>query len=171
MRIFACAGLMATLLATVAFSQENTFGIRVAAAGQFPSGDFDKTAGIGYGAFGGFELGGWFALTARSGYVRYLERADHTRSFIPVFGGIKLSTEDRAIYLAGEGGVVVTRIDYSGSNVLTDDVHETNPGWGLGIGSEVGPLDLRFSLNVWDAAHMPETTSLGLSLGFTLWML
>jgi hypothetical protein len=118
-------------------------------------------AGIEIGAYPGL------ALTARSGFVKHLEKADNVASFIPIMGGIKLSASETPVYLIGELGAVMARQEYTGDNPFEDDVEETNLGWSAGIGSMVGPLDLRLAFNVWDAQSMSDAMTLSMSLGFT----
>jgi hypothetical protein len=167
------AALTLTLSATAVHSQDGMMGIGVAVVGQFPVGDFAQSAGFGLGGMGGIEVGAipGLAVTARSGYIQYFEKRDNTISYIPIMGGAKASAVEGAAYLAGEIGAVITRQDYSGSNILRSDVNETNLGWGLGLGSMSGPLDLRISFNVWDAGHAKESMTIGLSFGLTLWSL
>jgi hypothetical protein len=170
-RIFGICALALTLSTTAASAQEGFLGLGVAVQGQFPMGDFDDVAGFGWGGLGSVELGGdGLSLTARSGYLEHFERHDNTYSFIPIMGGIKISAEDRMVYLAGEVGAVKTRVTRSGL-LSGGDVNETNLGWGLAVGSEAGPLDLRFGFNVWDAGHASRLMSIGLSMGFTVWPL
>jgi hypothetical protein len=168
MRKFQSAVLAMVLGATGAFAQDGFLGVGVAGVGLFPVGDFEHAAGFGYGALGSVEIGGpGLSLTARAGYIEHLERADYTWSFIPIMGGLKLSTDDRTVYLAGELGPVLTKARYSGAALLGEDRNETNFGWSAGIGSEAGPLDLRFLLSVRDVSNLSETMSLGTSLGIT----
>ena len=169
-KVFGCCVLAFALSTTAAFSQEPGFGVSVAAVGQFPAGDFERATGFGFGGLAGVEFGGEaLSITARSGYIQHLERQNRTISFIPILGGLKLSTDDRSVYLAGELGVVRTKIEDAG--ILARDANENNMGWSAGVGSMGGPFDIRFNFNVWDAAHLKETMTLGVSFGVTVWSL
>lgn len=171
--ILAVGALTVALSVTVAFSQVSRIGVGIAATSQFPMGDYGNVAGLGIGSLGSVEVGTYpgLALTARSGYIQHFESNERTVKLIPVMGGAKMSGADGGIYVAGELGAVMTRIDYSGNDILESDVDETNLGWNLGVGSMAGPVDVRFSFNVWDASNMDETASIGLNLGFTVWSL
>jgi hypothetical protein len=157
---------MMALLASPALSQEGGLGLTASLLGVFPSGQFDKTAGPGFGGLGGLELSqDGFGVSVRAGYIQLGEQDDRSLSFVPVLGGVKLSTEDGAVYLAGEMGAIFTRYDFTGNGLLGEDSKATHPGWGVGLGSSPGPLDLRFSFNVWNARKMQESMSLSVSLG------
>jgi hypothetical protein len=171
--------LAALALCGGAMAQENRggFAVTVAGVGQLPVGDYADVAGFGLGGMGGIEVGmnPGLALTARAGYIQHLTKDDDDDSFkvrhIPIMGGIKFTVPETPLYLAGEVGAVMTHseVDEPITGTDTDDV--TNLGWGAGIGTMAGPLDLRATFNVWDAANMSETMAIGLSLGFTIWSL
>jgi hypothetical protein len=167
---FASLTLVLALSATAAFSQtEPRFGFGIAGTGQFPVGDLTESAGLGFGGLVGLELGAYpgLAVTARSGYIQFLEKEDNVRSYVPIMGGMKASGVEGTVYMAAEAGAVITKVRYDGLPLGGGDVDETNLGWNVGIGSMAGALDLRLSFNVWDAAHMQESMTIGLSLGVT----
>ena len=159
---------LASVFPSSSFAQQGGFGVGVALVSLFPSGDFENHAGVGYGGMGGVELGGEnIHLTARSGYLKHLERRDQEIRFIPMFGGLKASTGDGGIFFFGEMGPVLTKYNYKGPLLTASDENENNLGWGVGVGSGAGPLDIRFNFNAWDARHLSRSMTIGLSLGFT----
>jgi len=150
-------------------AQEGGLGVTAAVMAVFPSGRFDQSVATGFGGLAGVELAGeGIGLTARSGYIQLGERHDVTQTMIPILGGLKLSTDDGAVYVVGELGAILTQRESSGSIPAAGDGNKTNPGWGIGVGSSPGPLDLRFSFNVWDARHLQESMAVGLSFGIIL---
>jgi hypothetical protein len=156
--------------APAAFSQtEPRFGIGAAVTGHLPVGDLAEFTGFGFGGLGGLELGAYpgLAVTARSGYLHFPEHDDNTLSYVPLMGGLKASGVEGAVYMAFEVGAVFTKVRYDGIPLGGRDVDETNLGWNIGIGSMAGALDLRLSFNVWDAAHLSESMTIGLSVGLT----
>jgi hypothetical protein len=158
------------LSAPAAFSQtEPRFGFGIAGTGQLPVGDLAESAGLGFGGMGGIEVGAYpgLAVTARSGYIQFIEKEDNTLSYVPIMGGLKASGVQGAVYMAAEAGAVLTKVRYDGLPLGGRDVDETNVGWSVGIGSMAGALDIRLSFNVWDAAHMSESMTIGLCLGLT----
>jgi hypothetical protein len=173
-RFVASSALALALFVGTAFSQYTEaprFGVSVAGTGQLPVGDFADVAGLGYGGLAGIELGTYpgLALTARTGYIQFLEKDEFTTRYIPIMGGLKVSTADGVLYLTGEVGAVLSRVKYGGQNILQDDeVSKTNLGWNVGLGGMAGPVDLRLSFNVWDGEHMSENMTIGLTLGFTV---
>ncbi len=182
MKKFTIASMMVlALCGGSALAQEREragFGVSLAATGQLPVGDYSDVAGFGIGGLAGIELGmnPGLALTARAGYIQHLEKdGDDEGNFkmrhIPIFGGIKFTVPETPVYLAAEVGAVMTRaeVDVPILGSQTDD--ETNLGWGAGIGTAAGPLDLRLSWHTWDAANMSESMTIGLSVGFTVWSL
>ena len=161
------SALVAMILAAGASAQQGGFGVGVALVGQFPAGDFENTAGFGYGGMGGIEMGGDnIHLTARSGYLKHLEESDREIRFVPLFAGLKASTIDGGVYIAGELGPVFTHSEYVGPVLLGEDRNENNLGWGLGLGSNSGPFDIRFMFNVWDSRHVDRSMTVGISIGF-----
>lgn len=169
-RLLASLALAFSLSAPAAFSQtEPRFGIGIAATGQLPVGEFDESAGFGFGGLGGLEFGAYpgLAVTARSGYIQFLEKQDYARNQVPILGGLKASAVN-GLYMALEAGAVFTNYEYTGTAPGFGKIaDETTPGWNVGVGSLQGPLDFRLSLNVWDAAHAMESMTIGLSVGFT----
>lgn len=155
------------------YSSVPRLGIGVAVTGHMPLGDFRDVAGFGIGGLGGIELGAYpgLAVTARSGYIQFLEEDDLTTTMIPIMGGAKITLPTAPIYLAGELGAVITQVDDAGSGILDRDDEATHLGWNAGVGSAVGPVDLRLSYNVWDTGNTKQSTSIGLSLGLTIWSL
>ena len=83
-------------------------------------------------------------------------------------GGLKLIAPGFPVYVAGEVGPVITYSEAEVFGVTVDD-DETNLGWGAGVGTMAGPLDLRVSFHVWDADNMNETMTVGLSVGMSVW--
>jgi hypothetical protein len=162
--------LALAISAPAAFSQtEPRFGIGAAVTGHLPVGDLAEFTGFGFGGLGGLELGAYpgLAVTARSGYLHFPEHDDNTLSYVPLMGGLKASGVEGAVYMAFEVGAVFTKVRYDGIPLGGRDVDETNLGWNIGIGSMAGALDLRLSFNVWDAAHLSESMTIGLSVGLT----
>lgn len=165
LRMRASCALALALVFGGAFAQENRVDFSAAVIGQIPVGDFADISGRGFGGLGILEGGtfpGW-AFSVRSGFMRYSEKAEVTRSHIPLLGGIKYTFPGGGLYLAGEGGAVFTQLETSGSP--SGEKSETNPGWGIAIGTMPGILDLRVAWNVWDAANMSESMALGLVWG------
>jgi len=166
------AGYNLVLFVVVLFSGAGVaqagIGVGVAVMSEFPVGDFERTAGFGYGGMGGVEVGGEnLHLTARSGYLMHLERRDHEIRLVPVFGGLKASAGEGSVYIAGELGPVFTRSEYVGPVLLGQNKNEENLGWSIGVGSAAGALDIRFMFNAWDARHLSRSMAIGLSFGFT----
>ena len=165
------AAAAVALFAAAAFSQQSGVAIGVSGITLFPGGKYEDRVGVGFGGLGGVEVGGspGLSLTARSGYIRHFERDNSQVSLIPFLGGIKASGEDGVVYLAGEFGAALATTHYRGPLALNDDDQKTNLAWGVGVGSAAGPLDLRFSFNVWDVHHPTDAMTIGLSFGFLIW--
>jgi hypothetical protein len=161
--------LVLLLSVGAAFAQEPRIGVGIAGVGRMPLGDTRDVAEFGFGGLAGIEMGTYpgVAITARSGFIQHMEHDDYTVKLIPIMGGAKFNAGESGIYLAGELGAVITRLDYDGATIFDEDVDETNFGWGVGVGSMAGPIDIRISFDVWDAGRMQETMTVGLSLGFT----
>jgi hypothetical protein len=162
----ASLGLAFALSAAPVFSGPAArFGIGLAGMGQLPIGAFSENAGPGIGGLASLEAGAYpgLAITARSGYARFAGKNDFAVRHVPVLAGLKASAVD-GLYMALEAGAVFTDYGYrsNGFAVIAD---ETRVGWNIGMGSMRGPLDVRLSLNVWDAAHARESTTVGLSVG------
>jgi hypothetical protein len=170
--VFVVVALFASA-ARAQYSTDMRLGVGLAVTGNMPIGDFREVAGFGIGGLGGVELGAYpgLALTARSGYIKFMEKDDLTTTMIPIMGGAKITVPSTSIYFAGELGSVITKVEDAGSDLIDRGDESTNLGWSAGIGSAVGPLDLRLSYNVWDAGNMKQSTTLGLSLGLTVWSL
>jgi hypothetical protein len=175
--IFAGLTMLALCGGNVMAQERGGFAVSLAGVGLLPVGDYADVAGFGFGALGGIEVGmnPGLALTARSGYIQHLEQDNDEDSFklrhIPILGGLKFTVPETPLYLVGEVGAVMTRTETDVPFVGSTSDEETNLGWGAGFGTMAGPLDLRASFNVWDAANMSETLTIGLSLGFTIWTL
>ncbi len=178
-RIFIAGMTMLALCGGAALAQEGRpgFGVGVAATGQLPVGDYADVAGFGIGGLAGIEMGmnPGLALTARVGYIQHLEKEEDDENFkvrhIPILGGVKFMIPETPVYLAGEVGAVMSRAEVDIPILGTDTESETNLGWGVGLGTAAGPLDLRLSWHTWDAGNMAESMTIGLSLGFTVWSL
>lgn len=175
-RLLPLAVLMLALFATEAraqYSSDMRLGLGVAVTGHMPLGDFRETAGFGIGGLGGLEIGAYpgLAITARSGFIQFLEKDDLTTTMVPIMGGAKVSLPASPIYFAGELGAVLTKVDDAGSDLIDRSDEATHLGWSAGLGSAVGPVDLRLSYNVWDAGNMDQSATLGLTLGLTIWSL
>ena len=156
----------------VAFSGENKVGVNVAGTGQLPVGNMSNVTGIGLGGLGGIEVGMYpgLALTARSGYIYHFAKSDNTFRQIPVLGGGKFTIPNAPLYVAGELGAIFVRQDF-GATTFTPKhtANSNNFGWDAGIGSVVGPTDIRLTFNVLNASDMRNSMTLVLSVGFTLW--
>ena len=161
--------LLLALLTAPAFSEAGLVSLTVMGSGEIPDNGESKI-GPGAGAQGILQLGtsSWMTLTARSGYVHYFaEDATPAVNLIPIMGGIKFPFQEIHLYLTGEVGAALTHQESSSTAAAVD---HTGLAWGLGLGSEVGPLDLRLSFNVLDMQKNAETAkAIGLMLGFRLW--
>jgi hypothetical protein len=157
---------------SMALAQPGKVGVDIAATGQLPIGDFKP--GLGLGGLAGLEVGTFpgLALTARSGFIYHFEK-DHVVYFtqVPIMGGGKFTIPLSPIYVAGELGAIITNSKKDNGGPLgNEDVtnENTNFGWDVGLGSEVGPVDLRLTFNVIDAANISDAMTLGLSVGLSL---
>lgn len=165
-----------TLSLGLAFSGENKVGVNIAGTGQLPVGNMADVTGMGLGGLGGIEVGMYpgLALTARSGFIYHFDKSDNFLTYtfrqIPVLGGGKFTIPNAPLYIAGEMGVIFVRKEI-GSTILTPKFtsNTSNFGWDAGIGSVVGPTDIRLTFNVLDASDMDNSMTLGLVVGFTLW--
>ena len=168
--VLSAALLAASLTAAPAFAQDEPmprFGVGIAALAQMPVGDLSNWAGPGFGGLAGVEVGTYpgIAITARSGYIQHLEKENNKVSYIPILGGAKINSGP--VYLAGEIGAAITEQDNTEDSIFDEDVNETNLAWGVGVGTNAGPLDVRLSFHTWDADDMDEAMTIGLSIGFT----
>lgn len=163
--------LASTLTLGTPFSQtESKAGMTVAAVGQLPINGFsDNGAGLGVGGMGGLEAGMYpgLAVTVRSGYIYHFANNNITYFHqVPILGGLKFTVPQAPLYIAGELGAVLTKTDF-GSTLFTPahTASNTRFGWDAGLGSMVGPVDLRLTFNVLDASNMTNFTTIGLSVG------
>lgn len=137
--------------------------------GVVPAGKMEDHSRSGFAGFGGTEMGGESVdVTLRSGYVYLRAHNDERISFIPALAGLKLSTSDRGVYIAGEAGAIFARSTRENLISGTSVSRQTNPGWSVGFGSNPGLFDLRVLFQVWDARRMQENMSLGVMLGVVL---
>jgi hypothetical protein len=162
---------LALSLATApAHARQSVFAIDVAPTVLVPSSEYRKSVGFGFGALGGFELETIpsFSLTGRSGYILHVERNDHSRSIVPLLGGLKISSYSSSLYAAGEGGLAYVRDKYTSADSLGVDRKETRNAWGVSVGSAVDRHDLRFSVHVWDADRIRKSMTFSISIAFLI---
>jgi hypothetical protein len=156
-----------------ASAQIGKVGIGIAGTGQLPIGNFSDHVGVGIGGLGDVEVGMYpgLALTARSGYLYHFEYRDETLNQIPVLGGVKFTLPASPIYVTGELGADFAKAERTSGSFFTSSStsHYTYFSWDAGVGSAVGPVDLRLTFDVLDASNLTNSMTLGLTLGFTLW--
>lgn len=167
----ALATMLAFLsLATALHARQTVFGIDVAGLGIMPTASYKDVTGPALGVLGGFELETVpsFALTGRGGYISHMRRDDFSRTLVPILGGIKITSYNTSLYAAGEVGRVSIRDRYDGDDPAIESRRATRTAWGVGFGSAVERLDLRFSLHAWDANHVGQNMTIGVSLAYLL---
>jgi hypothetical protein len=151
-------------------ARQEAFAIDVVGIGLVPAASYKSDVGPGLGALVGFELETVpsFALTGRGGYIGHMGRNEYSRSVVPILGGLKITSYNSSLYIAGEIGRASIRDGYDGSDSTFSDRRASRTAWGIGFGSAVDRLDLRFSLHAWDAEKPRDSMTIGLSIGFLL---
>jgi len=167
-------GVFALVLSLgTASAQIGQVGVGIAGVGELPIGNFADNVGIGLGGLGDIEAGMYpgLAVTARSGYLYHFQKHDLSYYHqIPIMGGLKYSVPTTPIYVAGEMGAVLVRRDFTSTTLTPAHVdNSTTFGWDAGLGSDVGPVDLRLTFNVLNASDMTNSMTVGLSIGFNIW--
>lgn len=158
-----------TFLALPTFSDQGLVAITAAVSGELHENDeYHGTPGAGIQGILQLGTSSWLTLTARSGYVHYFrEGGTAAANLIPVMGGIKFPFQEIHLYLTGEIGAAFTHLE---AGTVTGAQDYTGPAWALGLGSEIGPLDLRLSFNVLDMRGNSGTAkTIGMMLGIRLW--
>jgi hypothetical protein len=146
--------------------------------GQLPVGNFADAVGFGIGALGRFErqlgMSPAVFLTARAGYIGHTDKENGGvttgYSQIPLLAGFKYSLTGAPIYVGAEAGAVVSMTDVDGPGTAGDgSTTETNLGVSAGAGYELGPVDIRLSLNFPDATNLGDMMTVGVSFGYNFW--
>lgn len=151
-------------------ARQTAFGVDIAGIGLLAVGDHKDAVGPALGVLGGveFEASPGLAVTFRSGYIAHTERKAYSRELVPFLGGLKVTSYSSPFYAAAEAGRVKIRDVYEGDLSLPDRDTRIKTAWGVGFGSASDRLDLRLSLHFWDASHMSESATIGLSLALLL---
>jgi hypothetical protein len=164
-KVRALAFILPLALAAGALARDGA-GFDVVMAGVFPMRDYKETVSPGAGLLGGVELPILppLSITARVGSVIHFPRKDTWRLQLPAFAGAKLTSEPTSLYIAGEGGPVITRDYYRGDDSTRTGRSRTPIAWGVGVGSAIEEHDIRIAFHVWDSNHPKETLTFSLSL-------
>jgi len=162
--------LVLGVLVAGAHARQESFAVDVTGMGTLPLKHYQPSVGPALGGLVGFELEAFpsFSLTGRGGYIVHTRRDDFSRSLVPILGGLKITSYDSPLYVAGEVGRVSVRDRYDGSDSTLKDGRATRTAWGVGVGSAVERLDLRVSMHFWDAARLRRSATLDISLAFLL---
>ena len=149
-----------------AFAWRPMLILHAAVTGELPVAGFKPGRGIGgLGTLEIGSLGAGMTATATSGYLYSLERGNLIGfNRVPILGGFKFGGQETAAYISTELGAVLTHSELKTGG--SDD--ETNLGWDIGLGKEIGPIDLRVTFNDL-VVPGPDAMSVGLTLGFRLW--
>ncbi|HEX2612062.1 MAG TPA: hypothetical protein VHO02_00520 [Fibrobacteria bacterium] len=163
-KVRALALILPLVLSAGAFARDG-MGFDAVVAGVFPMRDYKETVSAGMGVLGGVELPILppLSLTARVGGIVHFPRKDMWRLQLPAFGGAKL-TSQTSLYLAAEGGPVLTRDYYRGDDSTRTGHSATPMAWGMGVGSAIDEHDIRLAFHVWDWNHPKETLTFSISL-------
>lgn len=170
-RVLAALAFIAlAVLVGPASARQESFGVDVTGLGVIPLKHYEPSVGPALGGLVGFELEAFpsFSITGRGGYIAHTRRDDFSRSLVPILGGLKITSYDSPLYVAGEVGRVKVRDRYDGSDSSVGDRRATRTAWGVGVGSAVDRLDLRVSMHFWDAANLRKSAALDVSLAFLL---
>jgi len=153
--------------------ETGTVSIGIAVTGQLPLSTLSNHAGPGVGGLGDIEVGAvpGIALMAKSGYLYHFQYRDETLTQVPVLGGLKICFPQSTAYVVGELGADFVNTDRTSGSFYTfaSNVNNTFFSWDAGLGSAVGPADLRLTYNVLNASDMLHSMTLALSLGFSIW--
>ncbi len=147
-----------------------------------PVGNFSEVTGIGLGALLGIRhpIATQLDVTGRAGFVYHFSKSDPDgvssmgTSELPLLGGVRYTfvpTNDGGFYGGAELGVSILfwRASVGGLGLGTVSGSDTSAkvSTALGLGYQLGKLDMKGSLYVVDIGHLSDTMALMASVGYS----